>query len=51
MTHIYPAKRVKGVFYVNGKLISLSDYRINKYNDLTELEVKDFEKYCNSYKL
>ena len=49
--HIFPAKRVKGVFYVNGKSISLSDYRINKNCDLTDYEMKEFKKYLTDYKL
>ena len=49
--HVYPAKRVKGVFYVNGKAISLSDYRLCKYNNLTDYEIKEFKKYLTDYKL
>ena len=51
MTNIYPAKRVKGVFYVNGKAISLSDYRLSKHNDLNNHERKSFEDYLIAQKL
>jgi len=50
-THIFPAKRVKGVFYVNGKAISLSDYRMCRYNDLTTTEQQHFKDYLKANKL
>ena len=49
--HIHPAKRVKGVFYVNGKAVSLSDYRQCRYNDLEQHEVSSFEDYLKANKL
>jgi len=50
-THIHPAKRVKGVFYVNGKAISLSDYRMCRYNNLTNTEQQHFKEYLKANKL
>jgi len=50
-THIHPAKRVKGVFYVNGKAISLSDYRMCRYNNLTTTEQQHFKDYLKANKL
>ena len=50
-THIHPAKRVKGVFFVNGKTTSLSNFRLCRYTDLTDIEVRDFKQYLIDYKL
>ena len=51
MTSIYKAKKYKGIYYVNGKCISLSDYQINKYNDFNNHEIKSFEDYLKAQNL
>ena len=50
-THIFPAKRVKGVFFINGKRISLSDFRLSRYNDLNNSEQSHFKDYLTANKL
>jgi len=52
-THIFPADNVKetGVFFVNHKRISLSDYRMCRYNNLTNTEQQHFKEYLKANKL
>ena len=50
-THIYPSKKYKGIFFVNGKTMSLSDFRINKFHSLTSVELQDFTNYLIADKL
>ena len=51
MTHIHPAKRIKGVYYVSGKMVNLKFYRNGKLYGLTDTEIKDFNQYIKDYKL
>ncbi len=49
--HIFPSKKHKGIFFVNGKIISLKDYRLCRYNDLNNSEQQHFKQYLESNKL
>ena len=52
MTHIHPAKRKEtGVYFVNGKGISLNQWRQGQRFGLTPQETRDFERYIKEYKL
>lgn len=48
---IYPAKRVKGAYYINGIAMNLKDYRAGKRNCLTPSEVKEFDEYIENNNL
>ncbi len=50
-SHIHSSKKHKGIFFVNGKIISLRDYRLCRYNDLTPVEIEHFEHYLRANKL
>ena len=51
MARIYPSRNVKGVYYINGKPTSLSNFRLCRYKDLNEEEIESFNKYRKDYKL
>lgn len=51
MTNIYKSRNYKGIYFVNGKTISLSDYRLSKRNDLNDHEMQSFEDYLKAEKL
>ena len=53
MTRIFIPKKndYKGVVYVNGKPISVSDHKLGGYNYLTTQEERKLNEYINHYKL
>ena len=51
MTHIHPAKRVKEVYYVNGKGINIKNWRNGQRYGLTAQQIKDLNQYIKDYKL
>lgn len=51
MTRIHPARKETGVYFINGKGISLKSWRAGQRYGLTPQETRDFEKYVKEYKL